>query len=159
MDELLREVERALRARGWTARRASMKAAGTPELIRDMRRGRVPSVKRFRALCEALDLEFYVGPRRVRDSVDAARLEQALETADQVLAETGRDLERADKAKAVSAIYDLIGEGRGRVGTARVVNLIEAFAGSPSTQGQKDDREREAGSAALGVKRARAVER
>ena len=159
MEELLREVERALRARGWTARRASMKAAGTPELIRDMRRGRVPSVKRFKALCEALDLEFYVGPRRMWDSVDVARLEQALETADQVLAETGRDLGRADKAKAVSAIYDLIGEGRGRVGTARVVNLIEAFAGSPSTQGREDDREREADSAPLGIEGARVIKR
>lgn len=159
MDDLLREVERALRTRGWTARRASMKAAGTPELIRDMRRGRVPSVKRFRALCEALDLEFYVGPKRVKDSIDAARLEQALETADQVLAETGRNLERADKAKAVSAIYDLIGEGRGRAGTARVVNLIEAFAGSPGTQGRKDDREREVVSAAPRAERVRAVER
>ena len=41
--------EQALEARGWSARQASMKAVGTPELIRDMRRGRSPSVQRFRA--------------------------------------------------------------------------------------------------------------
>ena len=66
MDDLLREIERAARARGWSARRASMEAVGTPELIRDMRRGRVPSVERIRALCEVLNLEFYVGPREAR---------------------------------------------------------------------------------------------
>lgn len=163
MDELLREIERAVRARGWSARQASMEAVGTPELIRDMRRGRVPSVERFKALCEVLDLEFYVGPRRVKDSVDILRLEQALETADQVLAETGRELGRADRARAVSAVYDLIGEGRGRVGTARVVNLIEAFASRPSTQestqDRKDGRERGAGSEALRTEGVRVVER
>ena len=49
--------EQALEARGWSARQASMKAVGTPELIRDMRRGPRsefgwrfdPSVQRFRA--------------------------------------------------------------------------------------------------------------
>ena len=35
-------------------------------MIRDMRRGHVPSVERLRSLCEVLDLEFYVGQRRVR---------------------------------------------------------------------------------------------
>ena len=46
MRDLLCEIERAVKARGWSARQASMHAAGqnTPELIHDMRRGRVPSV-------------------------------------------------------------------------------------------------------------------
>ena len=35
-------------------------------MIRDMRRGHIPSVERLRSLCEVLDLEFYVGPRRMR---------------------------------------------------------------------------------------------
>lgn len=35
-------------------------------MIRDMRRGHVPSVERLRSLCEVLDLEFFVGPRRLR---------------------------------------------------------------------------------------------
>ena len=52
MDEPLRETERAVRAGGWSARQASMEAVGTPDLIRDMRRGRVPPVERVRALCQ-----------------------------------------------------------------------------------------------------------
>ena len=159
MDELLREIERAVRIRGWSARRASMEAVGTPELIRDMRRGRVPSVERVRALCEALDLEFYVGPRRARDSVDIPRLKQALETIDQVLASTRREMGRGDKAQAVSAVYDLIGEGRGRASAACVANLIEVFAGSPSTQDRRDDRERAAGSHDLRAEGVRVVGR
>ena len=147
MRELLSEIERAVRARGWSARQASMEAVGTPELIRDMRRGRVPSVERFRALCEALDLEFYVGPRRSKHPVDVTRLEQALETAEQVLGSTGREMGRADKARAVSAIYDLIGEGRGAESAARVVHLIEVVAGTGpgSAEGRKSDRRREVG--------------
>ena len=148
MRELLSEIERAVRARGWSARQASMEAVGTPELIRDMRRGRVPSVERFRALCEALDLEFYVGPKRDRAPVDALRLEQALETADKVLASTGREMGRADKARAVSAIYDLIGEEHGAASAARVVHLIEVVAGSGNAEAQKNDRRREARAAA-----------
>ena len=35
-------------------------------MIRDMRRGHVPSVERLRSLCRVLDLDFFVGPRRLR---------------------------------------------------------------------------------------------
>ena len=128
MEKLLREVERAVRARGWSARQASMKAVGTPELIRSMRRGRVPSVERVEALCRVLDLEFYIGPPRDERPVDAERLERALETTERTLTATGRTMGYADKARAVSAVYDLIGEGRGQAHTRRIVSLIEAVA-------------------------------
>ena len=68
-------------------------------------------MERVRTLCEVLDLEFYVGSRRAKDSVDVPRLEQSLEPSDQVLAETGRKVGRANSARAVSTIHDLIGEG------------------------------------------------
>ena len=48
-----------------TARQASLEATGSQDAIRDMRRGRVPSVNRVRALCKALDLEFYIGAPRI----------------------------------------------------------------------------------------------
>ena len=64
MREILDIIEQALQERGMSARRASLEAGGTPETIRDMRRGRVPSVERVRALCRVLGLEFYMGPRR-----------------------------------------------------------------------------------------------
>ena len=130
MRELLSEIERARRARGWTARQASLKAVGTPELIRDMRRGRVPSVERFRALCEVLGLEFYVGAQRPAGAVDPGRLERALETADRGLATSGREMDHADRARVVAAIYDLIGDKHEPASAQRVIDLIEAIADS-----------------------------
>ena len=130
MQDLLDEIERAVRARGWSARQASIRAVGTPELIRDMRRGRVPSVERFRALCEVLDLEFYVGPPRGESPVDASRLEQAVETAESVLTVTGRKLTHGDKARMVSTIYGLIGKGSERINAMRVVQLIDTVTSS-----------------------------
>ena len=66
MEDILREIDAALERLGLSARAASIRAQGTPETIRDMRRGHIPSVERLRSLCEVLDLEFHVGPRRVR---------------------------------------------------------------------------------------------
>ena len=91
--------------------------------------------------------------------MDVPRLERALETAGQVLAETGRELVRADRARAVCAVHDLIGQGLGRVGTARVANLIEAFAESRSAQDREDGREREARSETFGGEEVRADEK
>ena len=109
MESLLREIECAVKARGWSERQASLRAVGTPELIREMRRGRVPSVERIRSLCEVLDLAFYVGPPRAERPGDTERLERALETAERALAATGRTMSFGDKARAVAAVYDLIG--------------------------------------------------
>ena len=74
MDDILREIDDALRRHGISARAASIRAHGSPELIRDMRRGHVPSVERLRSLCEALGLEFYVGRPREREGGDGAGL-------------------------------------------------------------------------------------
>ena len=71
MESVLAIIEQALRDRGVSARRASIEAIGKPDLIREMRRGREPSVKRLHALCRVLDLEFYVGPKRNRPDADA----------------------------------------------------------------------------------------
>ena len=130
MQDLLDEIERAVRARGWSARQASMRAVGTPELIRDMRRGRVPSVERFRALCDVLGLEFYVGPPRGRSPPDPHQLEQAMEAADSVLARKTHTLTHAERARVVSTIYCLIGEGSARTNATRVIELVEALTGS-----------------------------
>lgn len=65
VDDILREIDLALARLGLSARAASIRAGSSPETIRDMRRGHIPSVSRLRALCDALGLEFYVGrPRR-----------------------------------------------------------------------------------------------
>ena len=129
MGELLEEIERALRASGLTASQASLRAVGSKELILEMRRGRVPSVERFQALCEVLDLEFYVGPRRRGPLVDTARLERAIEAAGYGLGLAARAMDSATKARFVAAIYDLIGEDAAAERNAtRILQLIEAMA-------------------------------
>ena len=64
MEDLLELVNSALRERRWSARQASIEAVGNDQLIRNMRRGQVPSVEKFRSLCRVLGLEFYVGVTR-----------------------------------------------------------------------------------------------
>ena len=74
VEDILREIDAALERRGISARAASIRAQGAPEMIRDMRRGHVPSVERLRSLCEVLGLEFYVGPPRWRRAEDGGAL-------------------------------------------------------------------------------------
>ena len=74
VEDILREIDAALERRGISARAASIRAQGAPEMIRDMLRGHVPSVERLRSLCEVLGLEFYVGPPRWRRAEDGGAL-------------------------------------------------------------------------------------
>ena len=106
-----------------------MRAVGTPGLITNMRRGRVPSVERLQALCEVLDLEFYVGPHRGEGlEVDEQRLSLALEATECGLSASGRRMEFADKAQLVAAVYQLIGKERGAADAARLRRLIGMVA-------------------------------
>lgn len=95
MDDILREIDAALRRLGISARAASIRAHGSPELIRDMRRGHVPSVERLRSLCEALGLELYVGPPRGLEGWDSGMLPddslRSLEQISQALAQLTAD--------------------------------------------------------------------
>lgn len=125
MRELLTEIERAVRARGWSARQASMEAVGTPDLITNMRRGRAPSVERIRALCEVLGLEFYIGPPRQAAALDEERLALAAEIAERGLDESGEALTYADKARFLIAVYQLIGQTQAPANAARVRQLID----------------------------------
>ena len=145
MEDLLEEIERAVRTRGWSARQASLRAVGSPELIRDMRRGRVPSVERFRALCETLGLEFYVGRPRSRQSLDPDRLELAIEVADKAIEFTGHTLTRAEKARVVPKIYDLVGEygADADANAGRIIWLIERMVRTRSTERPERDEERQ----------------
>ena len=134
---LLNEIERAIRARGWSARQTSMEAVGNPDMIRGMRRGRSPTADRLRALCEVLDLEFYVGRRREPDPLDERRLELAVETAERGLAASRRTLTHAEKARFFVAVYQLIGEEHAPANAARVRQVLRMMTEGepyPSTQ-------------------------
>ena len=80
VEDILREIDAALERLGLSARAASIRAQGSPEMIRDMRRGHVPSVERLRSLCEVLDLDFFVGPRRLRRDARAGAADVLLST-------------------------------------------------------------------------------
>ena len=135
MREMLNEIERAIRVSGLTPSQVSLRAVGSKELIFEMRRGRVPSVERFKALCDVLDLEFYVGPRRRVPPVDAVRLERAIEAADHGLGLAARSMDSASKARFVAAIYDLLGEDDAAARNAeRILQLIEAVSGSRTSE-------------------------
>ena len=95
MHDLPTEIERAIKAGGWSARQASIEAVGNPDMIRGMRRGRSPTADRLRALSDILDLDFYVGRRREPDPLDERRMELAVETAERGLAASGQTLTRA----------------------------------------------------------------
>ena len=131
MDDLIDEINRALRARGWSAQYASRQIGGSPEFIRNLRRGNVGSIEKFRTLCEVLNLEFYVGPRRKTGLVDERRLEQAIATLERVLLESGFVLDPEDKASVVAAIYGFVGDEQERspATITRVKRLIAAMTG------------------------------
>ncbi len=88
VEDILREIDAALERLGLSARAASIRAQGSPEMIRDMRRGHVPSVERLRSLCEVLDLDFFVGPRRLRSDAREGAPDVLLST----LERTAQDL-------------------------------------------------------------------
>ena len=94
VKDILREIDAALERLGLSARAASIRAQGAPEMIRDMRRGHVPSVQRLRALCEVLDLEFYVGPARKRRDDDEIPIGSMLDFLLRTLELAARDLMR-----------------------------------------------------------------
>ena len=128
MDDLIAEVNRALRARGWSAQYASRQLGGSPEFIRNLRRGYVSSLEKFRNLCEILELEFYVGEKREPGAVDERRLAQVIATLERVLRESGMILDPEDKADAVAALYALT-PSDGAPGTAaRVKTVLAAMA-------------------------------
>ena len=127
MEHLPDIVNRALRARGYSARQASLEA-GSPEIIRNLRRGRMPSVARLQALCDVLDLEFYVGPRRKAGAIDEERLREAIIATERALAPHGIALKPEAKADAVIAVYELLDRERAPATAVRVTKLIEAFA-------------------------------
>ena len=96
----------------WSERQASLEAVGGHELVRDMRRGRTPSVERLQALCEVLDLEFYVGPRREAGTIDEQRLEDAVDSTERTLETQGIALETRAEARAIVAVSELLDRER-----------------------------------------------
>ena len=132
-NELMATLNRALRDRRYSASRASTEA-GSPDLIRNIRRGRMPSMERLKALCEVLDLDFYVGPRRQAGAIDVRRLREAIASTERTLVAQGVPLEPEAKADAIAAVYDLLDRDRAPATAARVRELIEALGRVPGEE-------------------------
>ena len=126
MRELLELIDEVLAERRWSARQASIEAIGTPNLIMNMRRGRVPSIHRLRSLCDVLGLEFYVGrPRTVGGAeFDVERIALALEAVAAGFTDADRRLTVHDRAQLLVAVYSLLGTSDAQAGAARVRELI-----------------------------------
>ena len=126
MRELLELIDEVLAERGWSARQASIEAVGTPNLIMNMRRGRVPSIERLRSLCEVLGLEYYVGrPRTIPGAeFDVDRLAIALKAVADGFTDVERRLSLHDRAQLLVAVYALLGKGEPVASAERVSELI-----------------------------------
>lgn len=138
MDDLTARVtaaiNRALRARRYSAHQASLEVGGNPDLVRNIRRGRLPSVVRLGELCEVLGLELYVGPPREAGAIDEGRLREAVASTERTLAAHGSTLEPEAKADAIAAVYDLLDRERAPATAARVKQLIEALVGGAPSE-------------------------
>ena len=134
MDDLTTTINQALRARGWSARQASIEA-GSPELIRNIRRGKMPSVERLVVLCEVLGLEFYVGPPRQGAAIDERRLVDAIASTERTLGTHGIALETHAKAEAIASVYELLDREAAPATAARVKRLIEALTSVGTARG------------------------
>ena len=112
MKEFVELVDRVLVERGWSARQVSIEAFGTPNVIDNMRRGRMPSMQRVRTLCDHLGLECYIGRRRVVDDpgIHIERLAAALDAVRLDFPKVEELLSSYDRAALVAAIYALVDE-------------------------------------------------
>lgn len=66
-DELVALIESRRTQLGLSMAEVSERAFGNKQLtvIQDLKRGRTPSIDRMEALCDALGIEFYIGPYRL----------------------------------------------------------------------------------------------
>ena len=126
MRELLELIDEVLAERRWSARQASIEAVGTPNVIMNMRRGRVPSINRLRALCDVLGLEFYIGRSRTVPGAefDVDRLALALDAVAVGFPDADRRLSVHDRAQLLVAVYALLDGSDTSASAARVRELI-----------------------------------
>ena len=74
----------------------------------------MPSVARLRVLCEVLDLDFYIGPRREAGAVDEARLFEAVVAMERALAAGAISLTPRARAVAIVEVYGVSSISSGR---------------------------------------------
>lgn len=80
-DQIIAAIQTALKLRGTNPSRVAKDNGLSVNALRYILEGRPPSSRRLREVCEALDLEFYVGPRRLEQGArsDSRQLANELE--------------------------------------------------------------------------------
>ena len=89
-------------------------------------------MERLKVLCEVLDLDFYVGPRRQAGAIDVGRLREAIASTERTLGAHGIALQLEARADAIAAVYDLLDRDRAPATAERVRELIEALGRVPA---------------------------
>jgi len=74
LDQIRETIRTALKAKGIDDANASKLATGRPDLVRKLFNGSRPRSDQLKALCESLDLEFYVGPPRTPETTIVEQL-------------------------------------------------------------------------------------
>ena len=80
-DQIIAAIQTALKLKGTNPSRVAKDNGLSVNALRYILEGRPPSSRRLREVCEALDLEFYVGPRRLEQGAlpDSRQLANELE--------------------------------------------------------------------------------
>lgn len=129
VEDILREIDVALERLGISARAASIRANSSPEMIRDMRRGHIPSVNKLRSLCETLGLEFYVGrPRRPRQDDDEGLSAVPLQTLERTAQELVRLAAGAGGDPVPDDLWPVLAARRGRAVPQAAGDIVPAGA-------------------------------
>ena len=98
-------------------------------MIRNLHGGRELRLAQLKALCEVLEFDFCIGPKRKIGAVDELRLEEALEATVRTLKAHAVRPGARDRARAVAALYELLDRTREPSTAQRVERLIEVLTG------------------------------
>ena len=134
MDDIRQIVRDRLDEEGLAPATVSRAATGKPDLIRKfLKEHTTPRADRLRALCRALDLEFYVGPKRPtitseldeKKPLDVERLCVAIEAVEDGLRDLDTQLDIRKKAKVVTLAYQILedSDGAHAISVARIIEL------------------------------------
>ena len=91
-----------------------------------LKRGSIPSASRLASAADALGLEFYFGPPLRTTPIDRDLLYLTIETAEEALRATGKEMEPKKKAKFVLAVYGLFA-GEHPADKQQVIDLVNSL--------------------------------
>ena len=101
-DEIIAAIQSALKLQGTNPSRVAKENGLSVNALRYILEGRPPSSRRLAEVCNALDLEFYVGPRRLEQGVQPNAVQLADEL-DRLAYEARRIAESTEQGEFAAA--------------------------------------------------------